>query len=187
MFRDTKDNFGIVSITFHWISALLTFFLFGLGVYLTSYGYYSPNFLETAHLHYAVGMLLFALVSVRFLWRLINKTPVTLASGMTAKIGIKLVKFLLYVGLFAVLLSGYFICTAEGQSINVFGWFQVPSFVLLETAEVNVAGLTHKYVAWGLMGLAVIHVCAALFHHFFVKDRTLLRMIKTSSVEKGEN
>lgn len=185
MFRDTTSGFGIVSIFFHWVSAVGTLFLFGLGVYLTSYGYYASNFLEIAHLHYALGIVLLALVSIRLLWRLINRTPVTLAKSMTAKIGIKLIKFLLYVSLFAVLLSGYFICTAEGQTINVFNLFQVPSFVLLETSEVNIAGLTHKYVAWGLLALVAVHAAAALFHHFFVKDRTLLRMIRISNTTKS--
>lgn len=178
MIRDTSTGFGIVSIIFHWLSAIVTLFLFGLGVYLTSYGYYSPNYIETAHLHYALGVLLLGLVSVRLIWRLTSRTPVTLANNLPAKISIKLIKFLLYAGLFIILLSGYFICTAEGQTINVFDLFQVPSFVLLETSQVNIAGLTHKYVAWGLFALVLIHAGAALFHHFFIKDPTLVRMIK---------
>lgn len=187
MLRDTKSGFGLITIIFHWVSAIATLFLFGLGVYLTSYGYYSPTYLETAHLHYALGVLLFGLICVRLVWRLINKTPVTLAKNLPGKAGIKLVKFSLYLSLFAVLLSGYFICTAEGQSINVFGLFEMPSLVLLETPQVNIAGLTHKYVAWGLFGLVVLHVAAALFHHFVVKDRTLMRMIKIARTTKSSS
>lgn len=178
MIRDSRDNYGIVSILFHWLSAVLTLFLFGLGFYLTSYGYYSVDYLEYAHLHYALGILLLGLVSIRLLWRLTSKTPATLANKLPAKLSIKLIKFLLYVLLFAVLISGYLICTSEGQSINVFGWFQVPSFVLLETHQLNLAGLTHKYVAWGLLGLVILHAGAALVHHFFIRDRTLVRMLK---------
>lgn len=184
MIRDTAHGFGIVSIIFHWLSAVITLLLFGLGVYLTSYGYYQANFLEIAHFHYALGILLLGLVSIRLLWRLTNKTPVTLAKNLAGKMGIKLVKFVLYVSLFAVLVSGYLICTAEGQTINVFGLFQVPSVVLLETPEVNLAGKTHKYVAWGLFAVVLLHAFAALFHHFFVKDRTLLRMIKPFSAKE---
>lgn len=178
MIRDSHDNFGIISIAFHWLSAGLTLFLFGLGVYLTSYGYYSGDYLQYAHLHYALGMLLFGLVAIRLLWRLTSKTPTTLAHKLPAKLSIKLIKFLLYVLLFTVLVSGYFICTSEGQAINVFNWFQVPSFVLLETDQLNLAGLTHKYVAWGLFGLVILHAGAALVHHFFIRDRTLVRMLK---------
>lgn len=178
MIRDSHDNYGIISIFFHWLSAGLTLFLFGLGVYLTSYGYYSGDYLQYAHLHYALGMLLFGLVSIRLVWRLTSKTPKTLANKLPAKLSIKLIKFLLYILLFAVLVSGYFICTSEGQTINVFGWFQVPSVMLLETHQLNLAGLTHKYVAWGLFGLVILHAGAALVHHFFIRDRTLVRMLK---------
>lgn len=181
MIRDSKDNYGIISIFFHWLSAVLTLFLFGLGVYLTSYGYYSGDYLQYAHLHYALGALLFGLVVIRLLWRLTSKTPTTLANKLPAKLGIKLIKFLLYVMLFTVLVSGYFICTAEGQAINVFGWFQVPSFLLLETDQVNLAGLAHKYIAWALFGLVILHAGAALIHHFFIGDRTLVRMLKPSN------
>lgn len=180
MIRDSHHSFGIFSILFHWLSAGLTLFLFGLGFYLTSYGYYSPDYLKTAHLHYALGIVLFGLVTVRLLWRLTSKTPKALVNSMAAKIGIALSKLLLYVFLFAILISGYLICTAEGQSINVFGLFQVPSVILLETEQLNLAGLTHKYVAWGLIALVVVHAGAALIHHFFRRDRTLVRMLKPS-------
>lgn len=177
MIRDSKHNFGIVSIFFHWLSAGLTLFLFGLGVYLTSYGYYSPDYLEIAHLHYALGIILFGVVSIRLLWRLTSKTPTTLVDSFPAKMGIALSKLVLYICLFAILISGYLICTSEGQSINVFGLFQFPSFMLLENEQLNIAGLSHKYIAWGLMALVLIHAGAALVHHFFKRDRTLVRML----------
>lgn len=184
MIRDSSKNFGLVSIFFHWVSAIATLLLFGLGVYLTSYGYYSPNFLEIAHFHYALGILLFGLVIARIVWRATSKTPAPLTGNLAGRIGIKLIKFLLYVLLLAIMVSGYLICTSEGQTINVFNWFQVKYFVLLEMDQLNLAGLTHKYLSWVLFGLVVLHVIAALFHHFFVKDRTLIRMI--NPVQKPE-
>lgn len=177
MIRDSSKGFGLISILFHWISAIATLLLFGLGVYLTSYGYYSPNFLEIAHFHYALGILLFGLVTVRIAWRLTSKNPVALTSSLAGKIGIKLIKFLLYVLLLAIMVSGYLICTSEGQTINVFNWFEVKSYMLLTTEQLNIAGLTHKYLSWILIGVVVLHLGAALFHHFFAKDHTLVRML----------
>lgn len=177
MIRDTRNNYGVISIFLHWLSAGLTLFLFGLGVYLTSYGYYSPDYLKTAHLHYALGMILFGLVAVRLLWRLTSKTPISLTNKLPAKLGTRLIKFLLYILLFAILVSGYLICTSEGQSVNVFNFLEVPSFFLLETEQLNIAGLTHKYTAWILFVLVILHAGAALVHHFVVKDKTLVRML----------
>lgn len=180
MIRDSKHSYGILSIFFHWVSAGLTLFLFGIGAYLTSYGYYSPDYLSIAHLHYALGIILAGVIIVRLLWRLTSRTPTPLVNSLPVKIGIPLSKLLLYVFLFVILISGYLICTAEGQSINVFGLFQVPSVVLLEVEQLNIAGLAHKYVAWILIGLVLIHAGAAFIHHFFLRDRTLVRMLKPS-------
>lgn len=184
MIRDSHHNFGIISIFFHWVSAGLILFLFGLGVYVTSYGYYSGDYLKIAHLHYALGIILFGLISIRLLWRLTNRTPKALTNSLPAKIGISLSKLLLYVFLFTILISGYFICTAEGQAIDVFGLFQIPSFKLLETDQLNLASLAHKYVAWGLFGLVILHAGAAIVHHFFIRDRTLVRMLKPSKTSQ---
>ena len=181
MIRDSKNYFGIVSILFHWLSAGLTLFLFGVGFYLTSYGYYSPDYLKIAHLHYALGIVLSGLIAIRLAWRLSSKTPTTLVNSSAARIGIAFSKLVLYVALLAILISGYFICTSEGQSIDVFGLFQVPAITTLEIEQLNLAGLTHKYVAWGLIALVVIHAGAALIHHFFIRDRTLIRMLKPGS------
>jgi cytochrome b561 len=178
MIRDTSKGFGIISILFHWLGAIVTLTLFGVGFYLTHGGYYSPNALKIAHFHYALGILLFGLIVVRILWRLTSKSPASLTSNMTTKVTIALSKLLLYILLLAILISGYFICTAEGQSIDVFGLFQVQSYLLLELEQLNIASLSHKYLSWVLIGIVVVHALAALTHHFFFKDRTLVRMIK---------
>lgn len=185
MIRDTSHSFGWISILLHWSSAITTLFLFGLGIYLTSYGYYSPDYLEIAHLHYALGMILLAVVAVRLLWRLSSKTPASLSKKLPIKISVFLTKFLLYSFLVAILVSGYFICTAEGQSIAVFNLVQIPSFILLDTPQLNAAGLTHKYLAWALFGLVILHASAALVHHF-KGDKTLMRMIKPQKASDKE-
>lgn len=185
MIRDTSKGFGIISILFHWLGAIGTVSLFGLGFYLTGWGYYSPNALQIAHFHYALGILLFGLIVARILWRLTSKSPSSLTKNLMARIGIALSKLVLYILLLAIMVSGYFICTSEGQTIDVFGIFQVPSFMLLENEQLNLAGLSHKYLSWVLIGIVALHALAALAHHFFLKDRTLVRMINpTKSTEQ---
>ena len=83
---------------------------------------------------------------------------------------------LLYLGLFGVMISGYLISTADGRGIGVFGWFEVPALISGLPEQEDVAGLIHKYLAWGLVIFAVIHALAALKHHFIDRDATLVRM-----------
>lgn len=180
MIRDTTASFGFVTIALHWISAISILVVMGLGAYVVYYGYYSSNFLQYAQLHYGLGIVVFLVMSIRFLWRLSSRTPVSLASKAFTRISITLIKFSLYALAFTVIISGYLICTSEGQSINVLGIVEIPSLVLLETAELNIAGLTHKYLAWIFFSIILIHAFAALIHHFILKDNTLRRMLKPS-------
>jgi cytochrome b561 len=179
MIRDSSSGYGIVTILFHWVTAVVTLLIFGLGIYLIHFGgYSSPNFLKIAHFHYAMGSLLFGWVAIRLVWRLSSKTPVALAKPLSARIIIKLIKFILYVLLFAIIITGYLTCTYEGQTVDVFGLFQIPSLIFLDNNQLNIVSLAHKYLSWVLIVIVVIHAAAALIHHFVVKDKTLIRMIK---------
>lgn len=179
MIRDSSSGYGIFTILFHWVTAAVTLLIFGLGIYLIHFGgYSSPNFLKIAHFHYAMGSLLFIWVAIRLLWRLTSKTPVALTQSLLTNIIIKLIKFSLYLLLFAIIITGYLTCTYEGQSIDVFGLFQVPSLILLDNEQLNIVSLAHKYLSWLLIVIVVIHALAALIHHFIRKDKTLIRMIK---------
>jgi len=83
---------------------------------------------------------------------------------------------LLYLLLFVIMFSGYLISTADGRAIEVFGWFDVPATITSIPNQEDVAGLVHKFAAFLLIGLVVLHAAAALKHHFIDRDRTLLRI-----------
>jgi cytochrome b561 len=177
MIRDSLRGYGWVSILFHWASAALVIFILGLGLYLPRYGYHSPNFLRYAHLHYGLGILIFGLFALRLCWRLSSRSPAPLSTKPATRAVIKAIKVMLYTVVFVVICSGFLICTSDGQSVDVLGLFAMPSLMSMENAGVNIAGLTHKYLAWLLCAIVVLHAAAALLHHFVVGDRTLLRML----------
>ena len=90
-----------------------------------------------------------------------------------------LMHFALYFLLLAIVISGYLISTADGRSIQVFDWFQVPALIPSVEHMEDYAGTVHYTLSMFTMGLVIIHALAALKHHFFNKDRTLLRMLGT--------
>ena len=85
---------------------------------------------------------------------------------------------LLYLMLIVLFISGYLISTADGHSIDVFNWFSVPGFGSFVENQEDIAGEIHEIIAFGIIGLAVLHALAALKHHFLDRDNTLSRMIK---------
>lgn len=179
MLKDSSSGYGLVTITLHWVCALLIFFLFGLGVYMRGLDYYSPWYHKGPMLHIALGILVFALMLIRFVWRTRGPQPDDIATiSKPNLLAAKLVKALLYLGVLVICITGYLITTAEGEAANFFDLFSIPASIQLSASQVDLAGKLHKYVAWTLVFIAVAHALAALFHHFVKRDKTLVRILK---------
>ena len=85
--------------------------------------------------------------------------------------------------LFALMLSGYLITTADGQPVYVFDWFTVPATLTLDHQE-DIAGAIHEVLAWSVISLALLHAAAAFKHHLLDRDRTLTRMLGLKSPDQ---
>jgi cytochrome b561 len=178
MLKDSRNGFGLVSIFIHWTSALLILFLFGLGIYMVGLSYYDDWYHKGPELHISLGLVVLLLMLARVIWRIINPTPVELAEKPMQNLAAKWVKAGLYLAIFVVLISGYLITTAEGQPASMFNVLKFPVLVELAPADVDRAGKLHEYFAWGIIALVVVHALGALMHHFVMRDKTLVRMIK---------
>lgn len=176
--RNSPSRYGLVSMALHWGVAVAVFGMFALGLWMVGLGYYDSWRKAGPDLHKSIGIILFAVVVVRIVWRLLSPPPPPLATyGKWTRIGATLVHLLLYVGLFAVMFAGYLISTADGVGISVFGLFEVPALISGLPDQADNAGLVHLYLAWTLVILAGFHGLAALKHHFIDRDVTLKRML----------
>jgi cytochrome b561 len=139
--------------------------------------YYSSWYKTAPDLHKSIGLLLFAVMLGRVLWRWLSPPPAALPNhGRMTRLASKLGHGFLYLGLLVLMLSGYLISTADGRPIEVFGLFSVPATLPAIPNQEDVAGLVHEYLAWALVIFAGIHALAALKHHFIDRDLTLVRM-----------
>lgn len=173
--RDTSQGYGVVSRLFHWLMAVAIFGMFGLGVWMVRLDYYSPYYNAAPDFHRSFGILLLIALLVRWVWRAANPKPS--AEGLTPleqKISYA-VHWGFYVLLLGLMISGYLITTPDGQPINVFGWFDVPSLVQMRGLE-DRAGYVHRLVAYVVIALAAVHSLAALKHHYFDRSNVLRRM-----------
>lgn len=176
--RNSTSRYGLVSIVMHWGVALAVFGLFGLGLWMMELDYYSPWRKEAPELHKSIGLVLLAVMLGRVLWRFISPPPPALPNhGKLTRMASKVGHGALYLGLFAVMIAGYLISTADGVGIPVFGLFEVPALVSNLPDQADVAGEIHFYLAWGLVIFAGLHALAALKHHFIDRDATLKRML----------
>ena len=178
MLKNTPTDYGLIAIALHWLVTLVVISLFALGLWMTGLDYYDAWYQRAPDLHKSIGVLLFIIVAFRLAWRWWNPLPrPEPAHAAWERRLAGLAHALLYLLLFAVMIAGYLISTADGRPIEVFGLFSVPATLSgLENQE-DIAGEIHEILAYLLIGLSVLHAAAALKHHFIDRDRTLKRML----------
>lgn len=176
--RNSPSRYGLLSILLHWLVAAGVFGMFGLGLWMVDLDYYSSWYTKAPALHKSIGLCLLVLMLLRVLWRALSPPPLPLANhDRKTQLASKAAHWLLYLGLFALMLTGYLISTADGRGISVFNWFEVPASLTSIPDQEDVAGVVHTWLAWTLVILAGLHALAALKHHFIDRDTTLTRML----------
>lgn len=177
-FKNSQNKFGLVAIFLHWVIALATFGLFGLGLWMRELGYYDEWYQKGPTLHEGVGVFLFFLIVIRISWRHISPPPKPESHHKVWEvIAAKVAHILLNVLLLVITISGYLIVTAKGEALTVFDWFSLPATLSKMSSQADTAGAVHFYLAWGVVVLAAIHALGAIKHHLIDKDRTLKRML----------
>ncbi|MGF1643626.1 MAG: cytochrome b [Thiotrichales bacterium] len=176
--QPTTSHYGLIAIALHWVVAATVIGMFALGLWMVDLGYYDPWRKAAPEIHKAIGVLLFIAMVARSAWRLLHPPPTPLAThaAWERRAAIAMHR-LLYVLLFATMIAGYLISTADGRSIDVFGWFAVPATVSGLPNQEDIAGVIHLALAITVVVLAGVHALAALKHHFQDRDSTLLRML----------
>lgn len=177
MWRNTGESYGSVAVILHWATAAVVFCLFALGLWMTDLSYYDPWYHRAPAIHKSIGVLLLLTVVFRLAWRWTNPRPRPQpAATPFERRASKIAHAGMYALLFAVMLSGYLISSADGRAIDVFGWFDVPATVTGLPNQADLAGDVHLASAVTLVSLVAIHAAGALKHHFLDRDRTLARM-----------
>jgi cytochrome b561/polyisoprenoid-binding protein YceI len=151
-------------------------------------------------LHKSIGLTVLLLTVLRLLWRFTHKPP-PLPAGMARweRFAAKATHWAFYLLMVLVPLSGWNYVSsqwADGKPLNVptlwFGLFPVPhlydSHVMTDAARAAASQLNaaaHYYLAWSMAGLFVLHVAAALKHHFRNRDHVLSQMLPVLASRDG--
>jgi len=176
--RNSGQNWGMLSIFLHWLAAFTVFGLFSLGIWMTGLDYYHAWYNRAPSIHKSIGIILAGVLLVRLAWHLFNSNPKALISHAPwEKRLARIVHLLLYLVLFSIIVSGYFISTSSGLAIEVFNWFEVPAYPIGIEQQEDIAGALHWYLALTLMALVALHTFSALKHHLIDGDETLKRML----------
>ncbi len=163
--------------TLHWLMALMIFGLLALGFYMSDLPM-SPQKLKVYSWHKWAGVTVFLLTLVRLGWRITHQPPampwqMSSLQRLAAHAG----HLGLYGLMLAIPLSGWLMSSAKGFQTVWFGVLPIPDLIP-KNKEVGDALLQlHASLNLLLIALLVVHVAAALKHHFVDKDEVLARML----------
>lgn len=172
-----SSTYGAPARFFHWVTALLLAGQYAIGWAMPDiHRDTQPTGLIAWHL--SVGLLIVLLVIVRVAWRASHRAPPELRSLPPLLVLIaRLTHWLLYLLLIALPLMGWANASSRGWPVALAGLIPLPSLSPEGSPVGHALGDWHQIFAWVLLALIGLHVVAALFHHFILRDGTLRRML----------
>ncbi|MGF1527751.1 MAG: cytochrome b [Candidatus Competibacterales bacterium] len=180
--NNNRLRWGSISQLFHWAIAITIIATAALGLYMVDVPLSQFRLkIQLYDLHKAIGIILILVVVARLAWRWINPTP-ALPDNLKGyeRVLAKGTHWLFYGLMFAMPISGYIMhstSTVRRTPVELFGGITVPNILPANENLSEIAEGVHEALFWVLAVLLVLHVAAALKHHFILKDGVLLRML----------
>jgi cytochrome b561 len=180
-----SDRYTSVAIVLHWLIAAGVLVLVAIGLTMAHGTITAATKFKLFQLHKSVGITVLGLILVRIIWRLGHRPP-ALPDSMPPieRKAADVAHFVFYLLLLGLPLTGWALVSASPINIPtiLFGLVRWPHIGFLASlhnkAPVAAAfDYVHAYFAWALIALILLHVAAALRHHFFIGDDILGRML----------
>lgn len=175
--QNTLTGWGTISKTFHWLIVGLIIVQYTLAEIAEDLPLGLEKF-RTLALHKSFGITILTLAVLRLAWRWMNPTP-ELPNTLKPyeRVLARFTHFALYLLLFAQPITGWMMSSAANFPVSYFGWFTLPNLLAPDKELQHLLHEVHENLFRILVALAVLHVAAALKHHFWLKDDVLKRML----------
>lgn len=163
-------------VTLHWLLAVLIVAALAAGYFgLAATPNADARKIDVLRVHMVGGMLILALMVVRFIVRVRTSRPAVATTGYPLLDRIAPIShYGFYVLAVLMAATGFATALLAGLPAIVFGGLGdtlPPTFLIYPTR------VAHGYIAAVLAGLIGLHVAAAVYHQFVRKDGLLRRMV----------
>lgn len=175
----TKPRYSRVLRTVHWSTVLLIVIAYLLADLLEEAPKDSTLHGLMAQGHYLVGLAVLALLVPRLLSRLRTPAPPILpAPARPIAVGSRILHLALYAFLLVQPILGLLSLNYGGGVVTLpgTGW-HLPPLVAPDHEAREVIEELHEEIGSIFYWVIGLHIAAALWHHFIVRDNTLRRMI----------
>jgi cytochrome b561 len=177
--RSTDAGWGVGVRVFHWLIAVLVIAQGVIGLMMVEMGL-TPAKVRVFALHKSIGITILALVLLRVAWRLTERKPADPpAMPRWQRRTARVMHVALYLLILALPLSGWWFNSAANAPLVWFGLVDVPSLTRgYDPVWKPRALFLHEALFWLLVLLLVVHIGAALWHHFKQRDDVLKRILR---------
>ncbi|HEX5807787.1 MAG TPA: cytochrome b/b6 domain-containing protein [Anaerolineales bacterium] len=173
MRKDISARYHPLQVSFHWLVVALLVAMFILGKYMSGLPNDTGKLLPLG-IHIALGVITLIVIVARLIARFHLPQPARATTGYRFLDGVsKFVHYALYALVFLMVVSGISLSLQTGLFPIVFGGSGAA--LPADFYDFNARTL-HGLVAPALAFLVLLHVGAALYHQFLLKDRLMARM-----------
>jgi cytochrome b561 len=165
-----------VAIWLHWLIAVLVLYNLTSGLLVDV----TPEWLHLFGWHKAAGISILFLSFARLAWRLTHRPPPLPAMPRWQIGAAHALHWTFYALIILMPLSGWIASSASEKRypLTFFGLFDLPYLPVAQGKHnADLPFAFHTYAGYTMAALALVHIAAALKHHFVDRDRTLVRMM----------
>lgn len=174
---NSPDRYGTLSVALHWLMFVLIAGVYSCIELRELYPKGSDPREALKAWHFTLGLTVFALVWLRLFLRLFQVTPaIDPPVPGWQRILSRIVHFALYAMMLFLPVAGWLILSAEGKPIPFYG-ITLPALMAENKELAETLEELHETVGKAGYFLIGLHTVAALYHHYFMRDNTLRRML----------
>lgn len=185
-------RYSTVAIWLHWLIAIAIVWNIWIGIWMVD-AVNQPESQAAAYqafqFHKSLGLTILVLAIVRLIWRFSHPAP-PLPEAMPGwlKASARAAHWIFYALMILIPLAGW-LYVSTGWSSKTDAPFDIPTmwFGLFHWPHIpGVSGMKelaggaiemHELLAWSMVALLVLHIAAALKHHFVDRDHVLATML----------
>lgn len=174
---NNKYNFGLIIKVLHWFIFILVAVQYAIMGRLAFLAKNSPDTSWYILLHKSVGLTIFCAAALMIISRQFGTRPLRSPAAKFQNLAAKIVHFLLYAFLILMPIGGIGMTLFSGRPLLFFGYpLMAKDLVPKNELITKICQEAHILAAQALLGLIVVHILAAFYHHFILKDNILKRM-----------
>ena len=174
---NSERRYGALTVALHWLTLALLVVIY---VWMEFRGYFPKGSDVREGMkawHFMLRLTVPMLVALRLVARAVGQTPlITPPSAAWQRRLAGAMHIALYVFMFGMPMLGWLTLSAAGKPIPFFG-LELPAVIGADKALSRQILAIHEsgaILGYGIIGL---HAGAALYHHYFLRDDTLQRLL----------